>query len=101
MSHRKRHRSAIYGINRSRLHMAQPPICALCGERFTRNRPATAEHVFPKRMVPWRGLGNAVLAHSDCNGRKADKEPTPCLIIWLMGVNARLGVPMPTYHIVR
>lgn len=94
-----RPRSAIYGIDRSRLHWAQGNRCALCGDKLSRRHQATVDHVYPRRVSPWRGLGNVILAHDRCNRLKADRLPTGCEIVWLLAVNARLGVRPPSFAV--
>lgn len=52
----------------------------------------TVDHVVPRSRGGALGLGNVVLAHRPCNGRKANRMPTGCELTFLLAVNARLGV---------
>lgn len=63
--------------------------CGICGNQL--RATATIDHV-----VPWsaggRNAANRVPAHAQCNQRKGNRLPTGCELIWLAGVNARLGI---------
>lgn len=75
-----------------RLRLASCNICGICGKSVGRTSRST-DHVVPKAKGGYDGPGNKVLAHKSCNNRKADRWPTGCECIFLMAVNARLGVP--------
>jgi hypothetical protein len=71
--------------------------CVHCGgaldhslSRFNPLRP-TYEHVIP-RARGGKNVGNRLVAHLVCNGEKGDSMPTGCELVWLLAVNARLGV---------
>lgn len=51
----------------------------------------TFEHVIP-RALGGMNVGNRLAAHRRCNMRKGDSRPTACELVWLLAVNARLGV---------
>lgn len=70
----------------------QGGFCALCGQQIRRVWQVSIEHVVPRSLGGFWGLGNIVGAHGDCNARKADRMPTGCELIWLLAVNARLDV---------
>jgi len=82
------------------LHRAQGGLCAICGERIEiqfyarvdRRMTASTEHVIPLSLKGPPGLGNLVCAHRGCNEDKGDRPPTGCELIWLLAVNARMGV---------
>lgn len=80
-------------IQRILLHAAQEGRCGLCGEMMT--RPAVAcsiDHVIPRSLEGADGFGNLLLCHGECNGRKTNDAPTGCEMVFLLAVNARLGV---------
>ena len=60
--------------------------CYLCCQPFYASRPPTLEHVTPKARRG-QSRGNLLLAHSDCNSRKADRRPYPCELIYLAAIN--------------
>lgn len=79
---------------------AQDGICAICGrlmphprkfEQRNLKRP-TREHVIPRSLGGLDELGNIVASCWGCNSRKSDSPPTGCTLIFLLAVNARLGV---------
>ena len=84
-------RAAIRNLHRV-LWRAQHRICAICGLPIRRASDTTTEHVVPRAAGGFWGLGNVVGAHGACNTAKADRMPTGCELIWLLAVNARLGV---------
>lgn len=73
------------------LHRVQRGFCASCGQRV---RPGqwSVDHVIPLALGGADAFGNFAMVHGRCNTRKADRMPTGCELIWLMAVNARLGV---------
>jgi 5-methylcytosine-specific restriction endonuclease McrA len=77
---------------RSVLWRVQHRTCALCGHPLRSPFSVTIEHVVPRSRGGLWGFGNVVGAHVTCNHRKADRMPTGCELIWLLAVNARLGV---------
>lgn len=93
-------RRDIYGPDAlERLIEAQEHLCGLCAKEIAKNwrqtggaLRASIDHVIPRsRRGPDR-LGNWLASHVRCNSRKADRMPTGCELIWLLAVNARLGV---------
>lgn len=84
------------------LHDAQFGLCAICGgvmRHSTNHRPgmglsdrSTIDHVIPKALNGADELGNFTAVHGRCNTEKADALPTGCQLIFLLAVNARLGV---------
>ena len=87
------------GMLRRVLWRVQGGVCGICGYDMPRigchesreDRP-TSDHVVPvARKGPDR-LGNIVCAHMRCNEIKSDRMPTGCELIFLLAVNARLGV---------
>lgn len=70
-------------------------------------RTATIEHVLPKspracdlpKIAAFRAIvgraGRKAMAHWKCNHRKGNRPPTGCEVIFLMAVNARLGLGDP------
>lgn len=80
--------------HRARLYCAQGGRCYLCPAPFCPAAPPTFDHVTPAAIdLPrsWsarrRGL---LLAHADCNRRKASRPPHPCERLFLAAVQARL-----------
>lgn len=69
----------------------QGGVCAGCGRQI-RRMWASVDHVIPLALKGFDGFGNWVVMHVDCNRLKADRLPTGCELIWLLAVNARLGV---------
>ncbi len=73
----------------------QDDICAICGGKMndgTYIGQSTLDHVIAKSRGGADRLGNLVAAHRGCNIRKSDSPPTGCTLIFLLAVNARLGV---------
>lgn len=83
----------------------QGGLCAACAEklvnpnnkRVERRLRCSMEHVIPKSKGGAVGFGNVLVTHLGCNERKADRMPTGCEMIWLLAVNARLGVEPTTW----
>ena len=75
----------------------QGGLCAGCGQPV---RPIylTADHVIPVSRGGADALGNLVAMHGPCNSRKSNRMPTGCELIWLLAVNARLGVGPQTFR---
>lgn len=79
-----------------KLFCAQKSRCGVCFEILGPRKDGgeirwNLDHVWPKRYR--RGnWGNIVLAHTRCNGKKADRRPTGCQILFLTIVNARMGL---------
>lgn len=83
---------------------AQGGLCGICGRPIRLNAPlgankgASVDHVWPKDRIPkgssGRTSGNVVATHGICNRRKDNRLPKGCELIWLMAVNARLGLPL-------
>lgn len=74
------------------LFRAQGGRCGICGWPVRNFKAASIEHVVPRSLGGFWGLGNMVAAHRDCNQAKGDRLPTGCELIWLLAVNARLDV---------
>lgn len=64
--------------------------CGLCGDPIVNVRSVTYDHVLP-RALGGGNYANIIPAHSECNGKKANRFPTGCELIVLAVVNARLG----------
>lgn len=92
---------------RSRAHVAQSPLlhriaeiqgmaCSICGDAVLLsgeiNHPhlASFDHVVP-RAHGGRDDKNRLVAHRECNTRKADRPPTACELLLLEAVNAALA----------
>jgi 5-methylcytosine-specific restriction endonuclease McrA len=74
------------------LYEAQGGLCGLCGEVMKAGLKHSLDHVIPRFLGGPDALGNLLLAHGECNGRKSNDAPTGCECVWLLAVNARLGV---------
>ena len=82
-----------------RMIHAQGGICPMClGEmRYRPDLPpyhparATFDHVVP-RHKGGGNVGNRIAAHLACNREKGCRLPTGCELVWLIAVNARLGL---------
>lgn len=74
------------------LWRCQKQICGLCGTPIRRAWQVSIEHVVPRCLGGALGFGNVIGAHGECNRRKGGRMPTGCELIWLLAVNARLGV---------
>ena len=61
--------------------------CLLCHQPMKIEK-LTLDHVIPKSKRG-REAGNFLPAHSGCNRKKRDREPTGCELIWLEVINAR------------
>jgi 5-methylcytosine-specific restriction endonuclease McrA len=73
--------------------MAQGKLCGICGQGLPHSsNDATLDHVIPMQLGGADALGNFILAHRACNSAKANDVPTGCEMVWLMAVNAKLGV---------
>lgn len=83
------------------LGRAQDGLCALCAEALE-DKPHhyTVDHVVPLGRRGPDAFGNIVAAHKSCNSAKADRMPTGCELIWLLAVNARLGVHPQGWRVV-
>ncbi len=73
------------------LARAQGRLCASCGG-VVRPRRESVDHVVPAALGGPGKLGNLVVMHGGCNRLKANRLPNGCELIWLLAVNARLGV---------
>lgn len=82
---------ALIGQVRNLLRRKQRGFCAGCGQLMSRHN-CSVDHVIPKARGGFDGFGNVVAMHPHCNHAKADRMPTGCELIWLLAVNARLGV---------
>lgn len=90
-----RHYGIAIRLLRRTYYRAQGGCCYLCGKplspRFSSPK-LTIEHVWPRsRAAAQTYDGDLLLAHSRCNGAKADRLPTGCERLMLFAVNRRLG----------
>lgn len=77
---------------RLRLHIEQGGHCAICGgEMAGEGVKWSLDHVVPRSLGGFDGIGNYVLTHGECNGLKSNRIPTGCELVWLLAINARLG----------
>lgn len=75
------------------LYAAQEGRCGLCGDQMDGTAfRLSLDHVVPRSLCEIDGLGNLLLCHGECNGRKTNDLPTGCEMVWLFAVNSRLGV---------
>lgn len=77
---------------RNDLFRMQEGMCAICGEFVLQG--ASLDHVIPKSMGGYDGLGNLVMAHRSCNQDKHSSPPSGCVLVWLLAVNNRLNVEL-------
>lgn len=81
---------------RAKLHTEQDGICSICGEVVNADpeldNGASLDHTIPRRRGGDDRVGNLTMAHKLCNHRKGHRAPTGCECVWLLAVNARLGV---------
>lgn len=75
------------------LRHRQGGVCYLCGKPLgqrlgTVGLEVSRDHVFPQAAGAKADL-NILLAHAKCNGRKGDRWPRPCELIFLASVYAR------------
>lgn len=80
---------------RKTLSNAQSGLCAICGELL--GSDVSIDHVIPHSMLGGHGDGNFVAVHGVCNGDKSNDVPTGCEMVWLLAVNARLGLHPQVY----
>ena len=82
-----------------RIAAIQGGVCSLCWEPLDFSpdlspdaplRPSF-EHVIP-RSLGGPNVGGRLVAHRVCNSRKGSSLPTGCELVWLLAVNARLGL---------
>lgn len=76
---------------------AQGGLCASCGQPI-RVFHCSGDHVIPRSRGGAPGFGNLVAMHGWCNTRKSNRWPTGCELVWLLAVNARLGVGPQTFR---
>ncbi len=76
-----------------RMVLAQGGVCFLCGDALdTDNLPANSpmrasfDHVVPVSLGG-ENIGNRMAAHRDCNGRKGNRRPYACELLFLSVVN--------------
>lgn len=81
----------IDNLPRRVLLRCQGGLCAGCGCKC-RLSQASLDHVIPMMLGGLHALGNWLVMHPWCNRRKSGRMPTGCELIWLLAVNARLGV---------
>jgi 5-methylcytosine-specific restriction endonuclease McrA len=75
------------------LYCAQEGLCGLCGDAMDGSAfSLSLDHVVPRSLCEIDGLGNLLLCHGECNGRKTNDLPTGCEMVWLIAVNCRLAV---------
>lgn len=77
-------------IIRLRLVDIQAGICAICGQPM--GTDSSIDHVLALSRGGKDALGNMVAAHALCNSDKSNQFPKGCTLVWLLSVNARLGV---------
>jgi 5-methylcytosine-specific restriction endonuclease McrA len=70
---------------------AQDGLCPTCGKPV-HYLDETLDHVLALRLGGADRLGNVLVSHFDCNHDKGHRLPTGCELIWLLAVNARIGV---------
>lgn len=80
---------------RARLNDAQGGLCAICGEKIVGK--ISLDHVIPHALLGKHRTGNYVAAHGECNGDKTNDVPTGCEMVWLLAVNAKLGLTPVVY----
>lgn len=97
-------RRVYWGDKRDRLRRVlwstQGGVCGLCGVTMLPFKScdsldgdgATIDHVIPRSKGGPDRLGNMLVAHARCNSDKDVRVPTGCELVWLLAVNARLGV---------
>jgi hypothetical protein len=76
----------------------QGGLCAICGQPIGSPRQASVDHVIAETLGGVSHLGNFVVTHGRCNRAKSNRLPTGCELIWLLAVNARLGVGPQTWR---
>ena len=82
------------------LWRAQGGICAGCGKPLPpfgqagvkRVDQLSIDHTVPRALGGVDRLGNMTCMHKLCNEMKTDDMPTGCEAIWLLAVNARIGM---------
>jgi len=72
------------------LYAAQDGLCP-CGDPIENEKPSL-DHVVPRSLGGQDRIGNLLVMHGICNGRKSNDIPTGCELVWLLAVNAKLGV---------
>ena len=82
---------------RNRIWRAQDGRCAFCGQRVRADKANNDDDPSIDHVVPWAlggkdDMGNFVVMHQVCNTIKGRAMPNGCVLIWLLAVNARLGV---------
>lgn len=78
---------------RHALIAAQGGLCAICGTSLPKEfHRVSFDHVIPRALGGVDAIGNFVVTHGECNGDKSNDIPTGCEMIWLLMVNAKLGV---------
>jgi 5-methylcytosine-specific restriction endonuclease McrA len=70
----------------------QDGLCPICGKPLRGGGKTNLDHTIPRSAGGEDRLGNIMVVHIRCNDAKADRMPTGCELVWLLGVNARLGV---------
>jgi 5-methylcytosine-specific restriction endonuclease McrA len=84
--------------HREMLFKAQDGQCALCGQVLDfAPKFGSLDHCLPLSEGGRDHLGNLVLTHTECNRARSNDIPTGCEMVWLLAVNARLGVFPQTF----
>jgi hypothetical protein len=91
---------------RAQIPALQGDRCVLCGLVLGPRKPShiggvhargwNVDHVWPRARYAYEHRGNLLVAHTICNDRKGDRDPTGCERIMLDAVNARLGQRLVT-----
>lgn len=71
-----RHGGKVRQKRKAFMYEAQCGYCFYCGYSLTKEQ-ATMDHFVSFKMGGVNGLANIVIAHYDCNIRKADRYPFP------------------------
>ena len=80
--------------------IAQRGICPLCGHMMggaqKKMQRRSWDHVWP-RAKGYTKKQNKILVHEECNGKKADRHPFPCEVLYLQVTN-ELMCEIPQSH---
>lgn len=82
--------TAKYGPTKVEFKKAQNGICPLCGKGLGDLKKCSFDHVHA-HSKGHKVVGNVLLTHGKCNGRKSDDDPHPAYVEILDLVNFRLG----------
>lgn len=70
----------------------QDGLCASCGRAIRNHFQVSVDHVIARSLGGLDRLGNLLAMHGRCNNLKGNRPPNGCELVWLLAVNARLGV---------